>query len=49
MQLASAEDRECIREAVRKGEGDFEHITRILIASGALEKCANAHSRKPRR
>lgn len=39
MQLASAEDRECIREAVRKGEGDFEHISRIVIASGALEKC----------
>ena len=39
MQLASPEDRECIREAVRRGEGDFERISRIVIASGALEKC----------
>ena len=39
MELAAQDDRELIREAVRKGEGDFERISRIVIESGALEKC----------
>ena len=39
MQLSSPEDRECIREAVRRGEGDFVRISRIVTESGALEKC----------
>ena len=39
MQLTTPEKRECIREAIRKGDGDFEQISRIVIESGALPKC----------
>ncbi|MDO4937122.1 MAG: polyprenyl synthetase family protein [Sutterellaceae bacterium] len=39
MQLAGEADRELIREAIRKGDGDFEAISRIVIGCGALQKC----------
>lgn len=39
MELASAADREMIREAIRKGDGDFEAISRIVVGCGALQKC----------
>lgn len=39
MQLAEAHDQETIRQAVRKGDGDFDAISRIVIGCGALEKC----------
>ncbi len=37
LRAASTEDREFITTAIREGDGDFERITRIVVASGALE------------
>lgn len=39
MQLTSEANRELIREAIRKGDGDFEKISAIVVESGALPKC----------
>ena len=39
MQLAVDTDQELIREAIRKGDGDFEAISRIVVGCCALEKC----------
>lgn len=39
MQTASDEDRAAICAAIRAGHGDFEAISRIIIASGAIDKC----------
>ncbi len=39
MQAASQEDRTFIEEAIRNGHGDFEKISQIIRASGAIERC----------
>ncbi len=39
MQLGSDAERNQIREAIVKGDGDFEAISRIVLNSGALVKC----------
>jgi len=44
MQQSSPQERETIRDAIRKGEGDFQHIHAIVVRSGALALCqAKAH------
>ncbi len=39
MQVVGPEDRTFIEEAIRLGSGDFEKISKIIAASGAIERC----------
>ena len=39
LQATSDADKEMIRAAIRAGDGDFEAISRIVVETGAIEKC----------
>ena len=39
MQAANEQDRAFIEKAIRDGHGDFEKISQIIQASGAIERC----------